>query len=67
MPAREAFALAELIVVPSRAEAMPYIVLETLAAGKTDDRDLRRRHSGDFRLRLPCPDPARSASNSPTR
>ena len=34
MPARKAFALADLIVVPSRAEAMPYIVLETLAAGK---------------------------------
>lgn len=34
MPAREAFALAKLVVVPSRAEAMPYIVLETLAAGK---------------------------------
>ncbi|TGQ73156.1 MAG: glycosyltransferase family 4 protein [Mesorhizobium sp.] len=34
MPAREAFALAALVVVPSRAEAMPYTVLETLAAGK---------------------------------
>lgn len=34
MRAREAFALARLVVVPSRAEAMPYIVLETLAAGK---------------------------------
>ncbi|AZO43774.1 glycosyltransferase family 1 protein [Mesorhizobium sp. M7D.F.Ca.US.005.01.1.1] len=34
MPAREAFALAALVIVPSRAEAMPYIVLETLAAGK---------------------------------
>jgi Glycosyltransferase len=34
MPAREAFALAKTIVVPSRAEAMPYIVLEALAAGK---------------------------------
>ncbi|MBA3447477.1 MAG: glycosyltransferase [Pseudaminobacter sp.] len=34
MPAREAFALAQIIVVPSRAEAMPYIVLEALAAGK---------------------------------
>ncbi|MDG4896136.1 glycosyltransferase family 4 protein [Mesorhizobium sp. WSM4976] len=33
MPARDAFALAELVVVPSRAEAMPYIVLEALAAG----------------------------------
>jgi glycosyltransferase involved in cell wall biosynthesis len=35
MPARQAFALAEIVVVPSRAEAMPYIVLEALAAGKT--------------------------------
>jgi glycosyltransferase involved in cell wall biosynthesis len=34
MPARKAFALGHLAVVPSRAEAMPYIVLETLAAGK---------------------------------
>lgn len=34
MPARRAFALGRLVVVPSRAEAMPYIVLETLAAGK---------------------------------
>lgn len=34
MPARKAFALARNVVVPSRAEAMPYIVLETLAAGK---------------------------------
>lgn len=34
MPARDAFALARCVVVPSRAEAMPYIVLETLAAGK---------------------------------
>jgi glycosyltransferase involved in cell wall biosynthesis len=34
MPAREAFALARTVVVPSRAEAMPYIVLEALAAGK---------------------------------
>ena len=34
MPARQAFVLAATIVVPSRAEAMPYIVLEALAAGK---------------------------------
>jgi glycosyltransferase involved in cell wall biosynthesis len=34
MPARQAFALAGIVVVPSRAEAMPYIVLEGLAAGK---------------------------------
>lgn len=34
MPARQAFGLARTVVVPSRAEAMPYIVLEALAAGK---------------------------------
>jgi glycosyltransferase involved in cell wall biosynthesis len=33
MPAREAFALGRTIVIPSRAESMPYIVLETVAAG----------------------------------
>jgi glycosyltransferase involved in cell wall biosynthesis len=33
MPARRAFAMARAIVVPSRAEAMPYVVLEALAAG----------------------------------
>jgi glycosyltransferase involved in cell wall biosynthesis len=33
MPAREAFALARTLVVPSRAESMPYIVLEAAAAG----------------------------------
>lgn len=34
MPARQAFALARNVVVPSRAEAMPYIVIEALAAEK---------------------------------
>lgn len=33
MPAREAFALAHAVVVPSRAESMPYVVLEAIAAG----------------------------------
>jgi glycosyltransferase involved in cell wall biosynthesis len=33
MPAREAFAGARMIVVPSRAESMPYVVLEAIAAG----------------------------------
>jgi glycosyltransferase involved in cell wall biosynthesis len=32
-PAREAFARAHAVVVPSRAESSPYIVLETIAAG----------------------------------
>ncbi len=35
MPVREAFALGNVVVIPSRAEAMPYIVLEALAAEKT--------------------------------
>ncbi len=34
MPARKAFAMAKCVVVPSRAESMPYIVLEAIAAGK---------------------------------
>lgn len=33
MPARRAFASARVIVVPSRAESMPYVVLEAIAAG----------------------------------
>jgi glycosyltransferase involved in cell wall biosynthesis len=33
MPAREAFTLAHALVVPSRAESFPYIVLEAAAAG----------------------------------
>ena len=33
MPARAAFQLGRCLVIPSRAEAMPYIVLESLAAG----------------------------------
>jgi len=33
MPARQAFALAHTVVVPSRAESLPYLVLEAAAAG----------------------------------
>jgi glycosyltransferase involved in cell wall biosynthesis len=33
MPARDAFTLARAVIVPSRAESMPYIVLEAIAAG----------------------------------
>jgi glycosyltransferase involved in cell wall biosynthesis len=33
MPARRAFAMARTLVVPSRAESMPYVVLEAAAAG----------------------------------
>lgn len=35
MAAREAFTRGRIMVIPSRAEALPYIVLEALAAGKT--------------------------------
>jgi glycosyltransferase involved in cell wall biosynthesis len=35
MRVQEAFAVSQNVIVPSRAEAMPYIVLEALAAGKT--------------------------------
>ena len=34
LPAREAFAMGRILVVPSRAESMPYIVLEAVAAAK---------------------------------
>jgi glycosyltransferase involved in cell wall biosynthesis len=33
MPARQGFALGRALVVPSRAESLPYIVLEAAAAG----------------------------------
>lgn len=33
MPAREAFALGRLMVVPSRHESLPYVILEAVAAG----------------------------------
>ena len=33
MPARQAFALARHVVLPSRAESLPYVVLEAAAAG----------------------------------
>jgi glycosyltransferase involved in cell wall biosynthesis len=35
MNIREAFARSQNVVVPSRAESMPYIVLEAIAAGRT--------------------------------
>ncbi|MGE0211231.1 MAG: glycosyltransferase family 4 protein [Parvibaculaceae bacterium] len=34
LPARQAFALGRLFVVPSRAESFPYVILEAVAAGK---------------------------------
>ena len=34
MPARAAMALGRIMVIPSRAESLPYVVLEAAAAGK---------------------------------
>ena len=58
MNIREAFALSHTVVVPSRAESMPYIVLESLAAGKHRDRLRCRRHlrsAGQVERRRLCP------------
>lgn len=35
MPARQALTLGHIMVIPSRAESLPYVVLETAAAGKS--------------------------------
>ena len=34
LPAREAFALGRIVVTPSRAESLPYVVMEAIAAGQ---------------------------------
>jgi glycosyltransferase involved in cell wall biosynthesis len=61
MPAREAFALGRIMVVPSRAESLPYIVLEAAGARlpliATDVGGMSEIF-GPYRERLiPCDDP----------
>ncbi len=60
-PAREAFAMGRMMVIPSRAESLPYVILEAAAAGVSDHPDARggRRHSGD-------PGPQKAAHSAPT-
>ncbi len=61
MPARNAFAMADTVIVPSRAESLPYLVLEAMAAQKpivcTDVGGIHEIFA-DKRDRLVTPDSA---------
>ena len=65
MPAREAFARGRLLIVPSRAESLPYIVLEGAAAGlpmlATNVGGIPEIFGPHGRRLLPPGDPARLA------
>ena len=66
MPAREAFARGRLLVVPSRAESLPYVVLEAAAAGlpqiATAVGGLAEIFGPDAGLLVPSGDPAALAA-----
>jgi len=66
MNIRRAFETARIVVVPSRAEAMPYIVLEAIAAGKTliasDVGGISEVLGKDSAALVPAGDPAALAS-----
>ena len=65
LPAREAFARGRILVVPSRAESLPYIVLEAAAAGvpmlATNVGGIPEIFGPHNNLLLPAGDPARLA------
>jgi glycosyltransferase involved in cell wall biosynthesis len=65
MPAREAFRLARAVVVPSRAESMPYVVLEAIAAQKpivaTNVGGIPEIFGGYAARLVPADDPSRLA------
>lgn len=66
MPARDAFALARTMVAPSRNESLPYIVLESVAAGRptltTNVGGLPEIFGDDSGLLLPAENPAALAA-----
>ncbi|MCB1491670.1 MAG: glycosyltransferase family 4 protein, partial [Rhodobiaceae bacterium] len=65
MPAREAFALARAIAVPSRNESLPYVVLEAAAAGlpmvATTVGGIPEIFAGEAHRLVPPSDPGRLA------
>ena len=65
MPARRAFAKAGVVAVPSRAESLPYVVLEAIAAGRivvaTDVGGIPEIFGRDRALLVPPDDAARLA------
>jgi glycosyltransferase involved in cell wall biosynthesis len=62
MPARRAFALARAVIVPSRAESMPYLILEAAAAGRpliaTNVGGIPEILAGERETLIPPGDPA---------
>ncbi len=67
MRARQAFSMARVVVVPSRAESLPYIVLETVAAAKplvvTNVGGISEIFQGDM-SNLVKPDDANALANA---
>jgi glycosyltransferase involved in cell wall biosynthesis len=66
MPAREAFAMARIVIVPSRAESLPYLVLEAAGAGMpliaTDVGGIPEIFEGEAERLVPPGDPAALAA-----
>ena len=63
-PAREVFAQASCVIMPSFKESLPYVVLEAAASGRQGDRHRCRRGKGNLRpIRQPAhPGPRRQCT-----